>query len=159
ETVETAIAEAQDRAAGGLNEHARGLMSQLQEDLGRHTATARESTVGAAAESGQRMAALRDAMHEQSQRLEAILAGASESNARFELHAAQLETAKQQALAAFEEQLADVLNLHRKELHRRSGSLIEEINERIRAAFEESTRQAAATFNRQVEEMVQPHIS
>jgi vacuolar-type H+-ATPase subunit E/Vma4 len=55
--------------------------------------------------------------------------------------------------------LDDVLNIHRNELHRRSGSLIEEINDRIRATFEESTRQALATFNGQVEEMVQPHIS
>jgi hypothetical protein len=55
--------------------------------------------------------------------------------------------------------LDDVLNLHRNELHRRSGSLMEEINDRIRTTFEESTRQALAAFNRQVEEMVQPHVS
>ena len=157
--MESTLADAQDRAAGGLNEHARGLLSQLQEEIARHTAAVRESAVGAAAESEQRMAALRDALHEQSQRLEAALARATESSEGFEHHAAHLEDAKQQALAGFQTQLDDVLNLHRNELHRRSGSLIEEINERIRVTFEESSRQAVATFERQVEEMVQPHVS
>src|SRR3989442_4150360 len=34
--VENTLAEAQDRAAGGLNEHARGLMTQLQDEMARH---------------------------------------------------------------------------------------------------------------------------
>jgi hypothetical protein len=157
--IESTLAEAQDRAAGGLNEHARSLLSQLQEEMARHTAAVRESAAGAAAESEQKMAALRDALQEQSQRLEAALARASESSEQIENHSKQLENAKQQALAGFQAQLDDVLNLHRNELHRRSSSLIEEINDRIRSTFEESSRQALATFDRQVEEMVQPHVS
>jgi hypothetical protein len=157
--MESTLAEAQDRAAGGLNEHARGLVSQLQEEMARHTAAMREAAAGTAAESERKMAALRDSLHEQSQRLEAALARAGQASEQIENHVAQLESAKQQALAGFRAQLDDVLNLHRLELHRRSGSLIEEINDRIRATFEESTRQAVATFDRQVEEMVQPHIS
>jgi hypothetical protein len=157
--IESTLAEAQDRAAGGLNEHARGLLSQLQEEMARHAAAVRESAAGAAAESEQKMAGLRDAIQEHLQRLEAALARASESSERFDDHATQLENAKQQALAGFQAQLDDVLNLHRNELHRRSGSLIEEINDRIRSTFEESTLQALATFDRQVDEMVRPHIS
>jgi hypothetical protein len=157
--IESTLAEAQDRAAGGLNEHARSLLSQLQEEMARHTAAVRESAAGAAAESEQKMAALRDALQEQSQRLEAALARASESSEQIENHSKQLENAKQQALAGFQAQLNDVLNLHRNELHRRSSSLIEEINDRIRSTFEESSRLALATFDRQVEEMVQPHVS
>jgi hypothetical protein len=157
--IESTLAEAQDRAAGGLNEHARSLLSQLQEEMARHTAALRESAAGAAAESEQKMAALRDAFREQSQRLEAALARAGESSAQIEGHSTQLENAKQQAFAGFHAQLDDVLNLHRNELHRRSSSLIEEINDRIRSTFEESSRQALATFDRQVEEMVQPHVS
>jgi hypothetical protein len=157
--IESTLAEAQDRAAGGLNEHARSLLSQLQEEMARHTAAVRESAVGAAAESEQKMASLRDALQEQSQRLEAALARAGESREQIENHSTQLENAKQQALAGFQAQLDDVLNLHRNELHRRSSSLIEEINDRIRSTFEESSRQALATFDRQVEEMVQPHVS
>jgi hypothetical protein len=157
--IESTLAEAQDRAAGGLNEHARSLLSQLQEEMARHTAAVRNSAAGAAAESEQKMTALRDALQEQSQRLEAALARASESSEQIENHSMQLENAKQQALAGFQAQLDDVLNLHRNELHRRSTSLIEEINDRIRSTFEESSRQALATFDRQVEEMVQPHVS
>jgi hypothetical protein len=157
--MESTLAEAQDRAAGGLNEHAHGLVSQLQEEMARQTTAMREAAADTAGESEQKMAALRNALQEQSQRLEAALALAGRSTEQIESHSVQLENAKQQALAGFHAQLDDVLNLHRNELHRRSGSLIEEINERIRATFEESTRQALATFNGQVEQMVQPHIS
>src|SRR5712692_5217476 len=157
--IEGTLAEAQDRAAGGLNEQARGLFATLQEEMARHATAIRESAAGTKLEAEQRMAALREALQEQSQRLEAALQKARESSERIENHAEQLQDAKQQALAGFQAQLDDVLNLHRNELHRRSGSLIEEINERIRTTFEESTRQALATFDRQVEEMVQPHVS
>jgi hypothetical protein len=157
--IEGTLAEAQDRAAGGLNEQARGLFATLQDEMGRHLATIQESGDGTKLEAEERMSALREALQEQSQRLESALLQARESSERFENHAAQLQDAKQQALAGFQAQLDDVLNLHRNELHRRSGSLIEEINERIRTTFEESSRQALATFDRQVEEMVQPHVS
>jgi hypothetical protein len=157
--MESTLTEAQDRAAGSLNEHARGLLSQLQEEMGHHTAALRDSAAGAAAESERKMAALRDGILEQSQRLETTLARASETSDQIENHCTQLEIAKQQALLGFQAQLDDVLNLHRNELHRRSGSLIEEINERIRLTFEDSTRQALGTFEQQVREMVQPHVS
>src|SRR5882762_3763851 len=109
--------------------------------------------------SASRNAAMREALEERAQRLETALQRARESSERIENHTEQLEDVKQQALAGFQGQLEDVLNLHRNELHRRSGSLIEEINESIRTTFEESTRQALATFGRQVEEMVEPHVS
>jgi len=157
--IEGTLAEAQDRASGGLNEQARGLFATLQEEVARHATAIRESAASTKLESEERMAVLREALQEQSQRLEAALQRARESSERIENHAGQLEDAKQQALSGFQAQLDDVLNLHRNELHRRSGSLIEEINERIRITFEDSTRQALVTFNRQVEEMVQPHVS
>ncbi len=157
--IEGTLAEAQDRAAGGLNEQARGLFATLQEEMARDATAIRESAAGTKLEAEQRMAALREALQEQSQRLEAALQRARESSERIENHTEQLEDAKQRALAGFQAQLDDVLNLHRNELHRRSGSLIEEINERIRTTFEESTREALATFDRQVGELVQPHVS
>ena len=157
--IEGTLAEAQDRATGGLNEQARGLFVTLQEEMARHATTMRESAAGTKLETEQHVTGLREALREQSQRLEVALQRARESSERIESHAEQLEDAKQQALSGFQAQLDDVLNLHRNELHRRSGSLIEEINERIRTTFEESTRQALATFDRQVEQMVQPHVS
>src|SRR6266850_468926 len=68
--IESTLAEAQDRAAGGLNEHARGLMTQLQDEMTRHATAARESATSAATEAEQRMAALLDALQEQPHRPE-----------------------------------------------------------------------------------------
>src|SRR6202521_2319792 len=157
--IENTLVEAQDRAAGGLNEHARGLLAQLQEEMARHAAAVGESATSAATETEQRMAALRDALQEQSRRLEAALARATETVERLEHHSAQLERVQQQALAGFQSQLNDALSPHREEAQRRSEALIEEINARVRTTFEEATRQAVAQFDRQIEEMVQPHVS
>ncbi|HEX7698843.1 MAG TPA: hypothetical protein VF394_15650 [Candidatus Acidoferrum sp.] len=157
--VENTLAEAQDRAAGGLNEHARGLMTQLQDEMARHATAARESAAGTITEAEQRIAALRDALQEQTQRLESALTRAGETSQRLEQHSAQIENAQQQALAGLQAQLENVLNPHREEMQRRSEAILEEINARVRATFEEASRQAVAQFDRQVVEMVQPHLT
>src|SRR6266481_403574 len=157
--VENTLAEAQDRAAGGLNEHARGLMTQLQDEMARHATAARESAAGTITEAEQRIAALRNALQEQTQRLESALTRAGETSQRLEQHSAQLENAQQQALAGLQAQLENVLNPHREEMQRRSEAILEEINARVRATFEEASRQAVAQFDRQVVEMVQPHLT
>ena len=157
--IESTLAEAQDRAAGGLNEHARWLMTQLQEEMARHAAAARESAISAAAEGEQRIAALRDSILEQTQRLEAALTRAGETSQRLEQHSAQLENVQQQALAAFQAQIENVLSPRHEEIQRRSEATLEEINAKIRATFEEASRQAVAQFDRQVAEMVEPHVT
>src|SRR6266436_718439 len=159
ETVESNLAAAQDRAAGGLNEHARGLLAQLQDEMARHSTAVRESAAGAAAESEQRITALQNALQEQSQQLESALARAGESDKQLEQHAAQLESTQQQALDQFRSQLDDVLSPRREEAQRRSEALLEEINASIRATFEDASRQAVAQFDRQIEELVQPHVT
>jgi hypothetical protein len=157
--IENALAEVQDRAAGGLNEHARGLMTQLQDEMARHATAARESAASTVTEAEQRMAALRDTLQEQTQRLESALARAGETSLRLEQHSAQLENVQQQALAGFQAQLENVASPHREEMQRRSEAILEEINARIRATFEEASRQALAQFDRQIAEMVQPHVT
>ena len=159
ESVESTLAAAQDRAAGGLNEHARALMTQLQEEVAQHASAARESAAGSAAEAEQRMAALSNALQEQSQRLESALARAGESGQQLEHHSAQLESVQQQALAGFQSQLDDVLSPRREEAQRRSEAILEEINASIRATFEDASRQAVAQFDKKIEELVQPHIT
>jgi len=159
EAIESTLAEAQDRAAGGLNEHARGVMIQLQDEMVRHATAARESASSTVTEAEQRIAALRDALQEQTQRLESALASAGETSQRLEQHSAQLENARQQALAGFQAQLENVSGPHREEMQRRSEAIFEEINARIRTTFEEASRQAVAQFDRQVAEMVQPHVT
>ena len=157
--IEGTLAETQDRAAGGLNEHARGLMTQLQDEMARHAAAVRESAATAATEAEQRVSALRDALLEQMQRLESVLAHAGETSQHLEQHAAQLENVQQQALAGLQTQIENQLNPHREEIQRQSETLVEEINSKIRATFEEASRQAVARFDRQIREMVLPHVT
>jgi hypothetical protein len=157
--IESTLAEAQDRAAGGLNEHAREWMDQLQDEIARHATAARESASNAALEAEQRLAALRDSLQEQTQRLESMLAVAAETSQRLEEHSAQLENVQQQSLAGFQSQLENVLSPHREEMQRRSEAIVEEINARIRTTFEEASLQALAQFDRQIAEMVQPHVT
>src|SRR5216684_2072609 len=64
EAIEHTLAETQDRAAGGLNEHAREWMAQLQDEMARHATAAGESVANAALEAEQRMTALRDSLQE-----------------------------------------------------------------------------------------------
>ena len=157
--IESTLAEAQDRAAGGLNEHARGWMDQLQDEIARHAKAARESASNAAIEAEQRLTALRDSLQEQTQRLESVLAVAAETGQRLEQHSAQLENAQQQALAGFQSNLENVLSPHREELHRRSEAIAEELNSKIRATFDEASRQAVSQFEQQIKEVVQPQVT
>ncbi|HTF24524.1 MAG TPA: hypothetical protein VK937_11500 [Candidatus Limnocylindria bacterium] len=159
EAIESTLAEAQDRAAGGLNEHARGLMTRVQDEMARHATAARESATSTVTEAEQRIAASRDTLEEQTQRLESALARAGETSQRLEQHSAQLENVQQQALAGFQGQLETVLSPHREEMQRRSEAILEEINSKIRSTFEEASRQAVAQFDRQIAEMVQPHVT
>ena len=158
-TIENTLAEAQDRAAGGLNEHVRGLFAQLQDEVARHAAALRESAGIAVAESEQRLASLRQAVQEHSQQLECMLARTTETSVRLEEHSAQLQDSQQHALGRFNSQLDEVLSLHRAGLQRESESHIEQMNARIQKTFEEASNQTLAQFDRQIEEMVQPHVS
>jgi hypothetical protein len=135
------------------------LRDSLQGQAERQAAEVREATTSAAAEAEQRWSALRNSLQDQSQWLEAALARAAESSERLDHFSARTETAQRQALAGFESQVDDVLSLHRNELHRRSETLFEEINGRIRSTFEEHCQRAISRFDQQVESMVQPHIS
>src|SRR5229473_1432373 len=157
--IESTLAEVQDRAAGGLNQHARGWMDQLQDEMARHATAARESAANTTLEAEQRITALRDSLQEQAQRLESVLAVAGETSQRLEQRSVQLENVQRQALAGFHAQIENQLNPHREEIQRRSEALIEEINSKIRATFEEASSQAVAQFDRQIQEMVVPHVT
>ena len=156
--VDNAIAAAQGQGADSLNQHANTVLAQFQQEAETVQAGIRESTAQAASESDSRLATLRDATQAHAERMEATLSHATEVLGRLELFPERVEAAQQHALAAFQSQLDDVLSLHRNELHRRSDSLFEEISARIRATFDESSRNAVAEFGQQVESLVQPHL-
>jgi hypothetical protein len=159
ERLDSTLAEAQDHAAGGLNEHLRSLLAQLQEETARHAAVLRESAGAVGAEWELKLAAMREAVQEQSQTLESILSRAGETHQQLEQHSSELHSAQQQTLAAIHAQLADTLSQSRSELHRESESLVEQVNTRIRSTFDEAASKAMEQFNRQVQEAIQPHIA
>lgn len=155
ERLENTLAEAQDRAAGALNEHSRSLLTQLQEDTARQAAFLRDSAGTSIAEWEQRVAAVGDTLNEQAARAESILSRAGETHQRIEQYSAEL----QNALAAFNAQVAETINQRGGELHREAESLIGQVNAHARSTFEDASNKAIAEFGRQIQEMVQPHIA
>jgi hypothetical protein len=156
--VDNAIVAAQVQAADSLNAHANTVLEQFQQEAERLQGEFRESAARVASESDLRLAALKDLTQAHAGRIEAALVRAGEVLGRLEVFPERVETTQQHALAGFQSQVDDILSLHRNELHRRSESLFEEISARIHATFAESTLQAAAQFNQQVETLVQPHL-
>ena len=157
--VDTALSGAQERASGSLNEQANVLLSQFHQEADRLAAALREAAAQATSQSEQQLSGLRESFEKQTQRMEIALTRAGEASERVEHLSARLETVQQQALGGFQSQLDDVLSLHRNELHRRSESLFDEIAARIRAAFEESSREAAAHFGQHIDSLARPQIA
>lgn len=155
ERLESTLAEAQDRAAGGLNEHMRSLLAQLQEDTARHAAFLRDSATVAATEWEQRLAAVSNSLNDQAERAEFILSRAGETHQRIEQHSAELQS----ALATFNKQIREIFSERSSELHREAESLIEQVNTRVRSTFDEAANKATEQFSQRVHEIVQPHIT
>jgi hypothetical protein len=154
-----AVRDSMSSAASEAEQRITSLQNSLQEQAERQTAAVHDSLNNSASEAEQRLTGQHNSLQEQSQRLEAALGRAAESSERLEQFSARAETAQRQALAGFESQIDDVLSLHRNELHRQSETLLEEINARIRNAFEENSQLALSRFDQQIDAMVQPHIS
>ena len=156
--MENTLSAAGERAADGLNEHTQTLLTRVQEEAERHAGSLSESIRSAGLETEQKLAALRDSLQEQLQRLDAALARANESSGSLDHFSARIESTQQQTLGAFQSQLDGALSLHRDELHRRSESLLEEIIGRIHRTFEESSRLALSRFDLEIDAIVQPHL-
>jgi hypothetical protein len=62
-------------------------------------------------------------------------------------------------LARFQTQIENELSPHREQIQRRSAAILEEINAKIWATFEEASRHAVGQFDRQIEEMLQPRVA
>jgi len=154
-----AVRESLTTAVSGAEQQIANLRDALRDDAARQTSSARESIGSAAAQAEDRMVGLRHSLSNQSQQLESLLGRAGESTERMETLSARLDTTQRQALLGFESQIDDVLTLHRNELHRRSETLLEEINARIQNNFEESCQRAVSRFDQQVDALVEPHIS
>jgi hypothetical protein len=155
QTLESGLSAAAERSTSILTETAATAKSQLSEETDRQLAILRDHS----AEAEQRLVELRAAMHDQAHRLDSVLTRAQEAITQLEHFSARVESAQRQALDQFQAQLDDVLSLHRNELHRRSESLLGEIDSRVHASFEEGARVALEQFGTHVEAAVQPHIT
>ena len=155
ERLESTLAEAQDRAAGGLNEHSRFLLAQLQEDTARHAAFLCDSAETAITAWEQRATAVSSRLKEEAQTAESVLSRAGETHQRIEQQSAELQS----AFATFNTQIREIFSERRSELHREAESLIEKVNKRVHSTFDEAANKAMEQFSQQVQEIVQPHIT
>ena len=156
-----------EQHVAGLRDVASQVTAQAAGETKSRLAELREAAAATAHDAEQRIAGVRAAaeefanaaLREKTEHLEPLVWRAGESIARLEQFSARLDSAQEDSLHGFRAQLDDVLSLHRNELHRRSESLFEEINGRIRGAFEETSRRAVEEFAQQVSATVQPHVT
>jgi hypothetical protein len=157
--VDNALAAAQERAAGSLNEKANGLLASFQQEAERVGGAFHASATELAEKSDRQAQERRESLQAQTERAESAAARAAETSERLEQLAARLETVQEHALTRFQSQADDVLSLHRNELHRSSETLLEEIAARIRTAFDASGREAVSRFAEEIESLIQPQVS
>src|SRR6202158_215112 len=122
-------------------------------------AKAHELTEQLRGEGQQQTSLVQQSTEQQTKKLENILAQAVAASTSLEHYAARMATVQHDAVTGFQSQLDDVLSVHRNELHRRSDSLFEEINARIRATFEAGNTQAISQFQAQIETILEPHVT
>jgi len=166
EFVESAVLRLKEGAAESAQQSTAQVQGQIQERLGsevdQRIAAWRYAANGIAAEIEQRINGSRGGLlgelQEHSGRLEQAIARASEAAAQLDQMSARLGTTQQVALEGFQSQLDDVLALHRNELHRRSETLYDDLNGRIRQSFEEASQSAVSQFDEQVRGLAEPHI-
>jgi hypothetical protein len=166
EFVEAAVTRLKEGAAQTSSLSAIELHTQIKQrldsEIEQRVASLRDAANGIASETEQRIHTLSDGLRgelqEHSGRLESAVARANDTAAQLDQFAARLNMAQQFALEGFQSQLDDVLTLHRNELHRRSETLFDDLNSRIRRSFDEASQDAVNKFDEQVRGLVEPHI-
>jgi hypothetical protein len=140
EELQSAFNAAQEQASSSLAQKAQELRKQLEDESAKQTAVAREE------------------QEAKSRKLDEALNRAQELGEKLDEHAGRIETVQQQAVTGLQAQVDDALNLHRNELQRRSETMFEEINARIRSGFEAANSEALEKFDQQIQSMMAPHI-
>ncbi len=166
EFVESAVAKLREDAAQTANQSAADLRAQTQEqfdsELRQRMAALREAATKIAAETEERVSGLRaeilGKLQENAALLEHSIARGGATASQLDQYSERLGTTQQYALQAFQSQLDDVLSLHRNELHRRSETLFDDLNTRVRKSFDDASQDAVRKFDEQVRTLAQPHI-
>ncbi len=166
EFVESAVAKLKEGAAESANQSVADLRAQTQEhldsELQQRMAALREAAKSIAAETEERVNRVHGdvlgRLQENSARLEHSIARAGATVSQLDQYSERLGTKQQYALEGFQSQLDDVLSLHRNELHRRSETLFDDLNTRIRQSFDDASQDAVRKFDEQVRSLAEPHI-
>ena len=166
EFVESAVAKLKQGAAESASQSAADLRAQTQEhldnELQQRMTALREAAKSIASETEERVNRLhRDVLgklQENSALLEHSIARAGVTASQLEQYSERLGATRQNALEGFQSQLDDVLSLHRNELHRRSETLFDDLNTRIRQSFDDASQDAVRKFDEQVRSLAEPHI-
>ncbi len=121
------------RTAGALNEHAQALLQHFKHEEERQLAVFRESAARVLRDSERQLFPIRESVHAQVKSLESSVAAADASAKVLDQYPSLLERAQQQALERFQAHVQEVLRVHVTELRRRSETVLEEINTRVRS--------------------------
>jgi hypothetical protein len=149
-----------DQLVGQRGEELRArLLESLNSEAEQRIAALRESSQGIVIEVQQLIQSLRAELQSQAGLLDHATERAGKTAFQLDQLASQLGTTQQLAIESFQSQLDDVLTLHRNELHRRSESLFEELNGRIRRSFDEASSAAANKFDEQVRGLMEPQVN
>jgi hypothetical protein len=166
ELVESAVAQLKEGAAESANQSVADLRAQTREhldsELQQRMAALSEAAKSIAAETEERVNRVRGdvlgRLQENSMLLEHSIARAGAAVSQLDQYSERLGTTQQYALEGFQSQLDDVLSLHRNELHRRSETLFDDLNTRIRQSFDDASQDAVRKFDEQVRSLAEPHI-
>ena len=177
-TLEKSASAAHEKVSTGLDEHARGIVSQMQEETGRQTTAARESMNSGLAEAEQRVADLRNALLEETSRQtaaarEALGNAANEAEQRITGLRNSLQEQVERQTATVRESLSGVTSETEQRISGLRNSLQEqsqwleaalgraaEATERLEhysARTETAQRQALAGFESQVDDVLSLH--
>lgn len=157
-----AVAQLNEHTAQMVGQRGEELRARLLENLSaeaeQRLASLRDASQHVVAEVQQLILSLRTELQSQAGLLDHATERAGQTAFHLDQLASRLGTTQQLALEGFQAQLDDVLTLHRNELHRRSESLFEELNGRIRRSFDDASFLAVSKFDEQVRGLVEPHI-
>lgn len=127
------VAALETRTAATLNEHAQALLKHFQHEEQRLLAEFRDSAARVLRDSERQLFPIREAVQAQMKSLESSVSSAAASAKVLDQYPALLERAQQQALDRFQIQVQEVLHAHVMELRRRSETVLEEVNVRVRS--------------------------
>jgi hypothetical protein len=166
-TLENSASAAHEKVITGLDEHARGIVSQLQEETGRQTAAVRESMNSSLAEAEKRVAELRESLQQevarQAAEAENRIAGMQKSlQERAEQQTASVRESLSGVTSETEQRISGLRNSLQEQsqwLETALGRAAEAIErlEHFSARTETAQRQALAGFESQVDDVLSLH--